>query len=95
MPILQVEHGVRDYDAWKQAFENDPVGREAGGVRDYRIARAADDQNLVLIELDFDSVGEAEAFRARLEGLWSEAGPRLGLESPSARIVEVVERKDY
>ena len=95
MPILQVEHGVRDYDTWKQAFDSDPVGREAGGVRGYRIARVADDQNLVLIELDFDSVDEAETFRERLQALWSDAGPRLGLESPTARIVDVVEHKDY
>jgi hypothetical protein len=33
MTTLQIEHGVRDYDAWKQAFDSDPVGREAGGVR--------------------------------------------------------------
>ena len=28
MPTLRVEHGVRDWDAWKQGFDNDPVGRE-------------------------------------------------------------------
>ena len=95
MPILQVEHGVRDYDTWKQAFDSDPVGREAGGVRHHRVVRATDDPNLVLIELEFDTVDSAETFRERLRQLWSEAGPRLGLESPSARIVEVVERKDY
>lgn len=33
MPILQIEHTVRDYDAWKQAFESDPVGRKQGGAR--------------------------------------------------------------
>jgi hypothetical protein len=30
MTILQIAHGVRDYEAWKQAFNSDPVGaREA------------------------------------------------------------------
>lgn len=91
MPILQIEHRVGDYDTWKAAFDGDPVGRQSGGVRRYRIARLTDDPNHVLIELDFDGVEEAEGFRLRLERLWADAGPRLGLESPSARIVDVVE----
>ncbi len=43
MHVLRVEHGVSDYDAWKRAFDSDPIGREAGGVRAYRVLRAADD----------------------------------------------------
>jgi hypothetical protein len=91
MTILQIEHGVRDYDAWKQAFDSDPVGREAGGVRRYRIMRPADDPNYVLIELEFDSAGEADAFRVKLRELWGRMGDNLGLESPQTRIVEAVE----
>jgi len=26
MPTLQIEHGIRDYEAWKSAFDSDPVG---------------------------------------------------------------------
>jgi hypothetical protein len=95
MTILQIEHGVRDYGAWKQAFDNDPVGREAGGVRRYRIMRPADDPNYVLIELEFDSAGEADAFRGKLRELWGRMGDELGLEGPQARIVEAVESKEY
>ncbi len=95
MPTLQIEHRVRDYESWKQAFDGDPVGREAGGVRAYRISRLADDPRHVLIELDFETMGEAEAFGERLRRLWAGAGERLGLESPTARIVEHVERVDY
>ena len=95
MTSLHVDHRVGDYDAWKQAFDSDPVGRRAGGVRSYRISRLADDPQHVLIELDFDTPAEAEAFARRLRELWSSAGERLGLESPTARIVEHVERVDY
>jgi len=95
MPILQVDHGVRDFDTWKQAFDSDPVGRKAGGVRRHRIVRATDDPNYVIIELEFDTLDEAESFREKLTEMWSTAGPRLGLERPSARVVDVVERKDY
>jgi hypothetical protein len=95
MSILQIEHGVRGYEAWKQAFDNDPVGREQGGVRRYRILRPADDPNYVIVDLEFDSVGEADAFRAKLRELWGRIGDDLGLEGPRARIVEVVENKEY
>lgn len=69
MPILQIEHAVRDYDAWKRAFDSDPIGREQGGVRRYRIARPADDPNYVIAELEFDSSSAAEAFLAALREL--------------------------
>ena len=69
MPILQIEHRVRDYDAWKRAFDSDPVGRSQGGVRKHRIVRGVDDPNLVAIELEFDQAEAAESFRGALEQL--------------------------
>jgi hypothetical protein len=95
MPTLLVTHAVRDYDEWKQMFDSDPLGREESGVRGHRILQAVDDPNDVTIELDFDTADRAESLRARLEEMWKTAGPRLGLERPTARVVEVVERKDY
>lgn len=95
MPILQVEHGVRDYDAWKQTFDSDPLGREQGGVRRYRVSRATDDPNYVVTDLEFDSTSEAEAFHAKLRELWGRVGADLGLQGPRARIIEVVDGKEY
>ena len=95
MTTLQIEHGVRDYDAWKAAFDGDPVGREAGGVRRYTISRPADDPAYVIVDLEFDTLEEAEGFREKLRGLWAAAGADLGLESPRARILDVVETRDY
>jgi hypothetical protein len=95
MPVLQIEHRVGDYDRWKEAFDGDPVGREAGGVRSHRIARSSDDPNLVLIELEFDDRAAAEAFAERLRRLWDDAGEGLGLESPTARVVDLVEASTY
>jgi len=91
MPILQIEHGVRDYDAWRRAFDNDPVDRKGGGVRRYRILRPTDDPAFVAVELEFDELGKAEAFRDALVELWSRAGGGLGLVDARARIVEEVE----
>lgn len=95
MPILQIEHGVRDYAAWKSAFDDDPVGREAGGVRSYRIMRPDDDPRYVIVDLDFATIEEAEAFQKKLRQLWGDVDARLGLESPRARIVDVVESSAY
>ena len=47
-------------------------------------------------ELEFDSRGEAEAFKVVLEALWRspQAAPALG-DTPQARIVDTVETKVY
>ena len=95
MPILQIEHRVRDFDRWKEAFDSDPIGREQGGVRRYRIARRVDDPNYVAVELEFASASEAESFRSKLHGLWGRAQDELGLEGPVARIVDVVASREY
>jgi hypothetical protein len=93
MAVLRIEHRVRDFDSWKAAFDGDPVGRQRGGVRSYRILRAADDANLVLIELEFDDAAAAEAFRERLQAMWSRVVAEGLIEAPTARIAEEVERR--
>jgi len=95
MPILQIEHPVRDFDAWKTIFDSDPVGREPGGVRRYRVLRPIDDPNYVMVDLEFDSSSEAEAFRAALRDVWRRVEAEGLMESPQARIVEAVETKEY
>lgn len=94
MATLRIEHGVRDYERWKAAFDSDPVGRAAGGTRRYVIWRQADDPNRVTIDLEFETTGEAEAFRGRLQSMWEGAGPALGLEDISARILDLVEESE-
>ena len=94
MPILRIEHPVPNYDGWKAAFDSDPVGRERSGVRRYQILQAADDPNYVMIDLEFDTIGEAEAMLIGLRQLWSQVEGSV-MSNPQARIVEVVESKDY
>jgi hypothetical protein len=96
MITLHIEHPIRDFDTWKAAFERDPAGRERSGVRHYRVLRPIDDPNYIMIDLDFDSVSEAEAFLAAMREVWrsTAAAPALAGD-PQARIVEVVESKDY
>ena len=96
MHILRIEHQIRDFDAWKAAFDRDPAGRQRSGVRRYRVCRPVDDPRYVMIDLDFDSAGEAEAFLAAMREVWRspQAAPAL-IGSPQARIVEAVESKEY
>lgn len=94
MPILHIEHQVADFDVWKRnAFDADPIGRAKAGVRRHRVSRAAGDPNRVMVELEFDTMPEAEAMQAALQNLWG--NPLVSIGSPTAQIVEVVETKDY
>ncbi len=96
MPILQIDHAISDFAVWKRAFDSDPVRREESGVRRYRVFRPVDDPNYVKVDLEFDSMSEAEAFRAALENLWGSgrAAPAL-VGSPRTRIVEAVQSEEY
>jgi hypothetical protein len=88
--ILRIEHDVPDFEGWKRMFDSDPIGREAGGVRGYRVLRASDDLDHVLIDLEFDDAPTAEAFLAKLRELWARVDV---MRDPTGRVVEVVESR--
>lgn len=94
MYILRIEHPVPDFDGWKKAFDSDPVGREKSGVRRYQVLRPVDDANYVLIDLEFDTSSQAEALLAAMRGVWGRVEGTI-MMNPQARIVEVVETKQY
>jgi hypothetical protein len=90
MPILRIEHSVPDYNGWKQAFDSDPVDRKGSGVRRYQVLRSVEDPNYVMIDLEFDSLDEAEGLLAKMRRVWSGDGQRV-MRNPQARIVDSVE----
>lgn len=96
MPTLRIEHQIHDFDTWKAAFDRDPAGRQRSGARRYRVLRPVDDPAYIMIDLDFESAGEAEAFATAMREVWQspQAAPAL-LGTPQARIVEVVESIEY
>jgi hypothetical protein len=94
MYILRIEHSILDFEGWKKAFDSDPVGREKSGVRRYRILRPIDDTKYVLIDLEFDSAGDAEALLAAMRTVWGRVEGKIIIK-PQARIVETVESKEY
>lgn len=93
MPIVRIEHSVPSYEKWKQAFDNDPADRKGSGVRRYQVLRQQDDPNFVMIDLEFDSLGEAEAFVRKMERIWGGPGKAV-MQNPRARIVERMEAKE-
>lgn len=93
MYILRIEHSVPDFDAWKEAFDSDPVGRARSGVRRYRILRSVDDPNYVLIDLEFDNASAAEELLAALRVLWGRVEGTVMIH-PQGRIGEVIETID-
>ena len=90
MIVVRIEHAVPDFEKWKHVFDSDPADRKGSGVRRYQILRAADDPNFVMIDLEFETRGEAEAFLSTMERIWGGPGKAV-MQSPRARIVERVE----
>jgi hypothetical protein len=94
MIILQIEHPVPNFEGWKKAFENDPVGREKGGVTRYRIYKKIDNPNYVVVDLEFAQQVQAETFLELLKKLWGTVEGTV-MNRPHARILEIVETKEY
>lgn len=93
MTIVRIEHSVPNFENWKRAFDSDPADRKGSGVRRYQILRLQDDPNYVMIDLEFDSMGEAEAFLRTMQRLWG--GPaKAVIQNPRARIADRVEVKE-
>jgi hypothetical protein len=90
MIVLRIQHSVPSFEAWKQAFDSDPVDRRASGVRRYHVYRAAADPHLVMIDLELDSTADAEKLLEKLRRLWTGPGGAV-MRNPAAWIVEGVE----
>ena len=97
MHVLQIEHPIRDFSTWKAAFDRFSDKRQQSGVRRHQIFQPADDPNYVVLDLEFESEVEAEAYLGWLRReVWSsrEASPALA-DGPQTRIVTVIESQEY
>jgi hypothetical protein len=94
MYILRIEHPIFNFEDWKKAFDNDPIGREKSGVRRYQISRPLDDEKYVMIDLEFETVNQAEAVLAALRVLWGRVEGTIMMNAQT-RIVEVMETGEY
>lgn len=90
---LHIEHPVRDFEAWKRAFDGFHDFRAEHDVRSFRVARRVGSHSHVVIDLVFDSADAAARFhRALQEQVWSrpQAGDLL-MGAPSATVLDLVE----
>jgi hypothetical protein len=94
MYVLNYWHTVPDYEAWKKAFDGDPLKREASGVRRLSIERPVDNEHQVIGELEFDSLGEAETFAGRLQEVWKSLGSSV-VSDAGVRITEVLVQQEF
>jgi hypothetical protein len=93
MATLHIEHEISDLQTWLGAFGRFAEARERAGVGSQRVAQPIDDDRYIYVELDFDTVEQAEGFKNFLETkVWSnpEASPALK-GAPRARVLTEVE----
>jgi len=90
MVILQIEHHVASYEAWRKAFDEDPVDRKNSGVKQVKIYHIPEDPNLVVVDVFFDNIEQAKATLGSLQKLWSKVAGMLA-SVPKTRFLELVD----
>ncbi len=76
MIVMAIKHKVRDFGSWKSAYDSFPP--TAAGALFARVNRATDDANDVLIVTGWNTVKDAQAFKAN---------PDLGTKMAAAGVV--------
>ena len=92
MPSLHIEHAITDLSTWLAAFNRFQAAPANAGVRSARVHQPVDDDRYIYVDLDFDTVDEAAAFKKFLEtNVWSSSDASPGLAgAPTARILREV-----
>jgi hypothetical protein len=92
MITVRIEHPIKSFETWKMAFDRDPVDRKGSGVLRYRVLQPVDDPAFVMIDLDFETSGEATSFLTAMRRVWASpaAAPALG-GTPKVAVVREVE----
>ncbi|MDQ2951653.1 MAG: hypothetical protein M3R54_05265 [Chloroflexota bacterium] len=92
MTTLHIEHRITDFRTWKAAFDRFESTRAEAGVQDQRVQQPVDDDQYVVIDLDFATVEQAQRFLSFLEAsVWSTRTASPGLAgTPRTAILESV-----
>src|SRR4051794_8746618 len=91
MATLHIEHPITDLATWLGAFDQFAEARRGAGVSSQRIYQPVDDENYIVVQLDFDSPEAAGAFKEFLETVvWKSPELSPGLAGvPRARILRM------
>jgi hypothetical protein len=89
MATLHIEHGISDFTTWKRAFDSFAERRSKAGVTAHRIYQPESDPHYVVLQLDFPSVPQAQAFKQFLETVvWTSPDNSPALSgAPRARVL--------
>lgn len=90
---LLVRLRVRDFGAWRSAFDEQELVRRAYGCQDDRVFRSIDEQDDVMVLLEWDDVNRAWMF-AQSDVLWTSlAWASAGISSgPTVWLIEEDQR---
>ena len=91
MAYLVIRHKVKDFAAWKPAFDKHGETRATAGGKGGWLLRAADDRNNLMIAFEWDSIANAKKFVASedLKRVMKEAGV---IDKPDIYFLEEVEK---
>jgi hypothetical protein len=93
---LRIEHEIQDYETWQKAFDSFAEARANAGVRSFTIRQPVDDPKYLLLDLEFDTAGQAETFAGFLyQQVWSSPVSSPGLAgAPQTRILDLVRSQE-
>jgi hypothetical protein len=92
MPTLHIEHPITHLETWLSAFNAFADARRQAGVRGECVQQPVDNPGYIVVDLDFGTLDEAEAFLRFLEErVWviPENAPALA-GAPDTMILEQV-----
>jgi hypothetical protein len=90
MPTLHIEHPITDLETWLSAFNGFADARRQAGVRGECVQRPVDNPDYIVVDLEFGTVEEADAFlRFLRDRIWAipENAPALA-GAPDTMILE-------
>jgi hypothetical protein len=93
MTSLHIQHPITDLPTWVAAYSAFAEKRRMAGVVSETVRHPVGDERYIVIDLDFETVDQAAAFRHFLEtSVWgnTQNSPALG-GTPEVRILERVE----
>jgi hypothetical protein len=80
-----------DFDAWKEMFLSDPLGR-AQVAKGHTILRGVDNPNQIFVRIEFDSAEEAKAFGEKVRG--SDVLAKVNVKIPPT-VAELADQASY
>ncbi|HEY8217604.1 MAG TPA: hypothetical protein VIH82_10745 [Acidimicrobiia bacterium] len=92
MATLHIEHPITDLDTWLAAFNRFGDARREAGVTAQRVHQPVDDQQYIVVDLEFETVDDAARFKEFLETVvWQSRDLSPGLAgTPRALVLEAV-----